>query len=63
VNASAKTARSTGSAGEHLVDGLDPYACEDCLTLGDACVFHVGFAEGWDSAMAHVTRWATGLDD
>lgn len=48
--------------GVDLVDGLDPYACGDCLVAGDSCVFHAGFAEGWDSCMEHVTRWATGSD-
>jgi hypothetical protein len=61
---SAPDAGSEAAApgGDRLGEHVDPYACADCLANGDACVFHAGFAEGWDSCMEHVTAWALGRD-
>jgi hypothetical protein len=42
---------------DHPPAEADPYRCRDCLTGGDACAFHAGFAEGWDGAMTAVMQW------
>jgi len=52
---------STASTGldvtvDELADEVDPYDCEDCLTAGDVCKFHAGFAQGWDACAAFVGR-------
>jgi hypothetical protein len=38
-------------AGDELAADLDPYACVECLGLGDSCSFHAGFAAGWDACV------------
>jgi hypothetical protein len=35
---------------------FDPYACDACLAAEDICVFHQGFAKGWDACVAAVAR-------
>jgi hypothetical protein len=42
-----------------LPEEVDPYVCAECLSTGDTCPFHVGYAEGWDAAVAVM---AVGLD-
>jgi hypothetical protein len=39
-------------AGDELAADLDPYACVECLGLGDSCEFHTGFAAGWDACVS-----------
>jgi hypothetical protein len=33
---------------------FDLYACDACLAAEDICVFHQGFAKGWDACVAAV---------
>jgi hypothetical protein len=42
-----------------LPEEVDPYVCTECLSTGDMCPFHNGYAEGWDAAVAVI---AAGLD-
>jgi hypothetical protein len=28
----------------------DPQDCADCVALGDVCLYHRGWADGWDQA-------------
>jgi hypothetical protein len=46
--------------GDDLGDLLDPYQCVECLAAGDSCVFHAGFAAGWDACAASVARVVNG---
>lgn len=48
---------------EGELDEVDPYACEACLAAKDICVFHSGFAEGWDACAAAVARVAAEDDE
>lgn len=48
---------------EAIVDEVDPYACDACLAVEDICVFHSGFAVGWDACAAAVARFAAEDDD
>jgi hypothetical protein len=41
---------------DELVEGTDLLACQECLAKGDACDFHRGFAEGWDTCAAFIAR-------
>lgn len=43
-----------GWVDESLAGAADPYQCEGCLAVGDACPFHQGFADGWDACAAFV---------
>jgi hypothetical protein len=63
VNRTASRTRSRKGTDTHALGvELDPYACGDCLVIGDACEFHAGFAAGWDTCMEHVSRWVLGND-
>jgi hypothetical protein len=42
-----------------LPEEVDPYVCAECLSTGETCPFHNGYAEGWDAAVAVM---ASGLD-
>jgi hypothetical protein len=35
-----------------LPEQVDPYVCAACLSTGEACPFHAGYAEGWDACLA-----------
>jgi hypothetical protein len=35
---------------------FDPYACDACLAAADICVFHQGFAKGWDACVTAVSQ-------
>jgi hypothetical protein len=35
---------------------LDPQDCPDCLAAADICLYHRGWADGWDSAASVVGR-------
>jgi hypothetical protein len=37
---------------------VDPYDCDACLAVEDICLFHRGFATGWDACAAAVARVA-----
>jgi hypothetical protein len=54
--------RSVLDDGDGLSERMDPYSCRACLIEGDLCVFHAGFAAGWDTCMEHVSAWALGDD-
>jgi hypothetical protein len=40
-----------------LPEAVDPYVCAECLSTGDACPFHAGYAEGFDAAVAVMAGW------
>jgi hypothetical protein len=44
----ARTARTC----HELPEQVDPYVCGECLSTGDACPYHAGYAEGWDACVA-----------
>jgi len=45
-------AMTTG--GDDPVEGGDPYACADCMSAGETCEFHAGWAAGWDACAVFV---------
>jgi hypothetical protein len=45
----------TGAGSDELGE-LDPYACDACVQAEDICLFHRGFATGWDACVAVLAR-------
>jgi hypothetical protein len=52
------TSGGEGEDWQELTGAPDLLDCMDCVSGGDTCDFHEGFAAGWDACAAFVARAA-----
>jgi predicted DNA-binding transcriptional regulator AlpA len=48
----ARRAAASVTGADDLVEGGDPYDCQDCVATGEPCLFHLAWAPGWDACAA-----------